>query len=109
MDDVSVGVGEHLHLHVPRVGQVALEIHGRVTEELLALARRALEGASELAGRAGDAEALAAAAAGGLDGHGVADVGRDDPARGGDRLDGHRCAGDDRHAGGGHQLPRSGL
>ena len=38
-------VGEHLDLDVARVGQVALDVDRRVGEELLALARRALEGA----------------------------------------------------------------
>ena len=35
---------EHLHLDVARVRQVALQVHRRVGEELLALARGALEG-----------------------------------------------------------------
>ena len=43
VDDVAVPVGQHLDLDVARVGQVALEVDGRVGEELLALARRALE------------------------------------------------------------------
>ena len=42
--DVAVLVGEHLDLDVARVGQVALEVDGGVGEELLALARGALEG-----------------------------------------------------------------
>ena len=43
VDDVAVAVGEDLDLDVARVGQVALEVDGRVGEELLALAGRALE------------------------------------------------------------------
>jgi hypothetical protein len=37
---VAVLVGDDLDLDVARVGQVALEVDGRVAEELLALARR---------------------------------------------------------------------
>ena len=66
-------VGEHLDLDVARVGQVALEVDGVVGEELLALARGALEGVLELVRLERDAEALAAAAARGLDGDRVAD------------------------------------
>ena len=47
-DDVAVAVGEDLDLDVARVGQVALEVDGRVAEELLALAGRALERRLEL-------------------------------------------------------------
>ena len=46
--DVAMAIGEDLDLHVPRVGQVALEVDGRVREELLALARGAVEGRLEL-------------------------------------------------------------
>ena len=82
VDHVAVPVGEHLHLDVARVGQVALEVDRRVGEELLALARGALEGL--LAARRGqrDAEALAAAAARGLDRDRVADRPRRSSARG---------------------------
>ena len=48
VDDVAVAVGEDLDLDVARVGQVALEVDRRVGEELLALARGALEGRLEL-------------------------------------------------------------
>ena len=48
VDDVAVLVGQHLDLDVARVGQVALEVDRRVGEELLALARGALEGVLEL-------------------------------------------------------------
>ena len=72
--DVAVAVGEDLDLDVARVGQVALEVDRRVGEELLALARGALEGLLRARPRSErDAEALAAAAAGRLDGDGVAD------------------------------------
>ena len=41
---MAVAVGEHLHLDVTGVGQVALEVHGGVGEELLPFAAGALEG-----------------------------------------------------------------
>ena len=101
-------VGEHLDLDVARVGQVALEVDGVVGEELLALARGALERLLELVGLLGDAEALAAAAARGLDRDRVADL-LGDLLRVLDRL--HRLggAGHDRHAGVLHQLAGAGL
>ena len=98
VDHVAVGVGEHLHLDVARVGQVALDVDGRVGEELLALARGALEGLLELVLGLGDAEALAAAAAGRLDRHRVADRVVDHLARVLDGLDRVGRAGHDRHA-----------
>ena len=107
--DVAVLVGQHLHLDVARVGQVALDVDGRVGEELLALARCALEGLLELVLGQRDAEALAAAAAGGLDGHGVADRVVDDLARVVDGVDRVGRARDDRHAGVLHQLAGAGL
>ena len=73
VDDVAVAVGQDLHLDVARVGQVALEVDRRVGEELLALARGALEGVLQRGLVERDAEALAAAAARGLDRDGVAD------------------------------------
>ena len=75
VDDVAVRVGEDLHLDVARVGQVALDVDRRVGEELLALARRALERLLELVLAQRDPEALAAAAARGLDRDRVADLG----------------------------------
>ena len=86
VDDVAVAVGEDLDLDVAGVGQVALEVDGGVGEELLALARGALEGGLELGLVERDAEALAAAAARGLDRHREADLVGDDPARVLDRL-----------------------
>ncbi len=62
MDDVAVSVGEHLHLDVARVVQVALEVDGGVGEELLAFAAGALERALELVLAERHAEALPAAA-----------------------------------------------
>ena len=73
VDHVAVLVGQHLHLDVTGVGQVALEVDGGVAEELLALPGRALEGVLQLVLGQGDAEALAAAAPRRLDGHRIAD------------------------------------
>ena len=105
MDHVPVLVGEHLDLHVPRVGQVALQVHGRVAEELLAFAGGALERLLQLVLGLGHPESLAAAAARGLDGDRVPDRLLDHRARvldGGDRLGG---SWHDRHARLGHELP----
>ena len=74
VDDVALRVGEHLDLDVARVLEVALEVDGGVGEELLALARGALERLLELVLGHRDAEALAAAAAGRLAGDRVADL-----------------------------------
>src|SRR5439155_20542392 len=48
VDDVPLRVRQHLDLDVARVRQVALDVDRRVGEELLALARRALERLLEL-------------------------------------------------------------
>ena len=48
VDHVAVRVGEHLHLDVARILEVALEVDARVREELLALARGPLERLLEL-------------------------------------------------------------
>src|SRR4051794_6425179 len=109
VDDVPVAVGEDLDLDVARVGEVALEVDRGVGEELLALARGALEGVLELRLVERDAEALAATAPRGLDRDGIADRLVDDLARGlevGDRVGGAR---DDGNAGLLHQLARARL
>ena len=62
MDDVAVRVGEHLHLDVPRVLEVPLDVDGRVGEVRLAFAPGGLERALGLVGVAHDLQALAAAA-----------------------------------------------
>ena len=108
VDDVAVAVGEDLDLDVAGVLEVALEVDGVVAEELLALAGGALEGVGEVVGRQRDAEALAAAAAGGLAGDRVADLGGQ--LRGVlDGLGGLGGAGDDRHPGLLHDLAGPGL
>src|SRR4051812_48407683 len=108
VDHVAVAVGQDLDLDVPRIRQVALEVDGGVREELLALARGALEGVLELVGLERDPEALAAAAARGLHGDRVADL-LGDPLRVLERLDGVRRARHDRDAGVLHELARLGL
>ena len=67
VDDVAVSVGEHLDLDVPRILEVALDVHGRVGEVRLALAPRRLERPLDLLRRPGDLETLAPAAGGRLD------------------------------------------
>src|SRR5438094_503155 len=61
MDDVAVPVGEHLHLDVPRILEVALDVDGRVGEVRLALAPRRLERALGLVRAAHDLQPCAAA------------------------------------------------
>ena len=110
MDHVAVRVGQHLDLDVARVGQVALEVDGRVAEELLALAGGALERVLQLVLAERDAEALAAAAAGRLDRDRIADrVRRSASRRVLDRSDRLGRAGHDRHAGRRHHLAGAGL
>ncbi len=104
VDHVAVAVGEHLHLDVTRVVQVALQVHGRVGEELLAFAAGALEGALQLVLGERHAEALAAAAAGRLDRDREADLGLGDAQRVRDRGDRLGRARHDRHARRLHQL-----
>jgi hypothetical protein len=48
VDHVAVRVRQHLDLHVARVGEIALQVHGRIGEELLALAGSPLEGRLQL-------------------------------------------------------------
>ena len=104
VDRGAVLVGEDLDLDVARVGEVALEVDGRVGEELLALACGPLERVLQLGLVHRDAEPLAAAPAGGLDGDRVADLVGGDLARGLEVGDGLGRAGDDRHARLLHQL-----
>ena len=103
MDDGSVRVGEHLHLDVARVVEIALDVDGRVGEVRLALAAGGLERALDLVRRGHDLEALPAAAGRGLDGDRPADL-VSEPANVGGRLDGLGRAGDDRDARGAHRL-----
>ena len=104
VDDVAVEVGEHLHLHVPRPLEIALQVDGVVGEVRLALALRRLERPLELVRRGRRLDPLAAPAGGGLHGHRIADLSRC-RASVVQRGDGLRQAGHDRDAGGGHRLP----
>ena len=108
VDHVPVAVGEHLHLDVARVDEVALDVDGRVGEVRLPLALGRLERALRLVGVLHDLQALAAAARRRLD--------RERPAElvaepqhlfgGGDRLGRPR---NDGHARRGHALAGGGL
>ena len=104
VDDVAVLVGEHLDLDVARVGEIALEVDGRVREELLALARGALERVLELVLGQRDAESLAATATRRLDRDRVADRLLDHPFGVIERVDRLRRSRDDGDVCLGHQL-----
>src|SRR6185437_1497446 len=106
VDHVAVAIGQHLHLDVTRVVQIALEVDRRVGEELLAFAAGPLEGALKLLLRQCHAKALAPAAAGRLHGDREADLTLGD-AQG--ILDARHRLGrdrDDRHARRLHELAR---
>ena len=72
VDHVPVRVGKHLDLDMAGVVEVALDVDAGVGEELLALARGALEGLLEVVRGTRHPKALAAAASGGLAGDRVA-------------------------------------
>ena len=76
VDHVAVRVGEHLDLDVAGILEVALDVHGRVREEPLALAGSALERVLDLLLGSGDPEALAPAPARGLERDRIPDLGR---------------------------------
>ena len=75
--DAAVPVGQHLHLHVPRIVQVALDEHGVVREVGLALAPGGVVAAAQLGLVGRDLDALATAAGRSLDRDRVADRGGD--------------------------------
>ncbi len=93
-DGVAVAVGEHLHLDVAATFDVALDEHRAVTERALRLTFGRGDGLVEVGQRAHDAHAPTAAAGGGLDQCGNADLLQ--------RLDG--VVGQHGHAGLAHQL-----
>jgi hypothetical protein len=97
VDDVVVSVRQHLHLDVPGVLEVALDVHGRVGEVRLSLPPSRVERPLGLRGRADDLEALPAAPGGGLDGDRPPDLVAE-PDHLVRRLDRLGRARDDRHA-----------
>ena len=103
MDDGAVGVAEHLHLDVARLGDELFDQHPVVAERALRLALGGGQGGLELVGVVDPAHALAAAAGHRLDQHGKADV----AGRGLERVRGlvlAVIAGYDGHPGVLHQL-----
>ena len=74
VDHVAVRVGEHLHLDVTWVLEVALDVDRRVAEVRPALAARGGKRRLDLAGRAHDLHTAAAAPGRGLDQQRVADL-----------------------------------
>lgn len=79
VDDVAHGVGEDLHLNVPRLHDGLLEEHRRVAEGGLRLARRGLDGLAQLSGLQDAAHTAPATTGDGLDEHREAQlVGRRD-------------------------------
>ena len=79
VDAVAVGVAEDLHLHVPGVREIALEVDGRVAEHR-AGGRPCRDERLLEVGRCGHhGHAASAAPRGGLDDHGVADPAGDLP------------------------------
>ncbi len=94
VDDVAVGVGQHLDLDVPGIGDEPLDQQRGVPERGGGRAARRLDGLGHLLRRAHDQHALAAAARRGLDQHGIADA----AGRLGEVVGGLRSAGDDGHA-----------
>src|SRR5215210_2854038 len=104
MDDVAVGIGKYLHLDMPRILEVALDVHRRIREVRLALASRRLEGTLGIVSVAHHLQPLAAAARRRLDRHRPAELVAEAAHLCG-RLHGLRDAGDDRHARRTHALP----
>ena len=108
VDGMAVDIAEDLDLDVARMLDVALQQHAILAEGVLRLALAAFEAGGELACRAHDAHALAAAAMRGLDHQRIADaVGFALQQVG--RLVFACVARHHRHAGGGHQVLGAGL
>ena len=105
VDDGTMGVGEHLHLDVPRVLEEPLDVDGRVGEVRLALPPGRRKSPLRLPGRPDDLEALPASAGSRLDRQrpAVFLAEREHRVHGLDRLG---RAGDDRHARLLHEPPR---
>ena len=77
VNDVAVRVGQHLELDVPRLLQEFLHVDLVVAEGGARLGAGDADGVQERGLGVHDAHAAAAAAAGGLDDHRIADVARD--------------------------------
>jgi hypothetical protein len=108
MDDVAVIVGEHLHLDVPRVFEVPLDIHGGVREVRLALPPGGIERTLGLVRAAHDLEAFTTASGRGLDRQRPAELVPEQADVLG-RRDRLGRPGHDRDAGGPHRLARRDL
>ena len=74
MNDVAVGVGEHLHLDVPRIFQVPLHVDRRSAKYASPSRRADSNAPCDLIRRRGHLETLATAARGRLDRDRVADL-----------------------------------
>ena len=105
MHAVAVHVEQELHLDVPRLVEVALEVDAAVAEARLGLARRRAERRLHAGCGVDDADALAAAARGRLERDRIADALRVLPRRA-CVGDGIGRAGHDRHAGRLHRAAR---
>ncbi len=77
IDDVAVGVAEHLDFDMPRLFDVLLNEDAIIAKARFCFARCTAEAVADLIVIGGDAHALAAAAGGGLDHDRVADIASD--------------------------------
>src|ERR1700742_1384276 len=75
MDDMTVDVGEYLHLDMARRGDITLDQHAVVAERSLSLTARTLERREEILRAINSAHSLAATARNRLDQHGITDHG----------------------------------
>ena len=108
VDDVAVMIAEHLELDVARVLDVLLDVDVADAERRFGLALRGLERLRQLAWRADDAHAAAAAAGDRLDDHRVAEL-LGDLLRLVLAVDRAVAARQDRHAGLLHRAARARL
>src|SRR3954469_668059 len=105
MDDIAVSIREHLHLHVPRVLEVALHVDRSIREVGLTLALGGLERARRLSRAAHDLQAFSAPTRRRLDRDRPAELVAQ-PADLLGALDRLSHAGNDRHARRAHALAR---
>src|SRR5690606_6098546 len=106
VDGVALAIGQHLDLHVARILQVLLHVDLAVAEGGLGLGLGGLDGGLQRGLGVDHAHAAAAAAAGGLDDHRVADLAGDPGV--GDDVVAQRAAGAGHagHARGLHRADR---